>query len=73
MRMITINESLWLSHKYILGKMALKKGVVHIKFMKQLTTSNRKIENKTNVGGLDNWIERVMIINSRTLMKPFGN
>ena len=39
--------------------MALKKGVVHIKFMKQPTTSNCKIENKTNAGGLDNWTERV--------------
>ena len=48
-----VNESLWLSYKYIFYKMALKKGIVHIKLTKQPTISNRKIENKVNGGTLD--------------------
>lgn len=55
MSMIVVNESLWLIYKYIFYKMALKKGIIHIKLTKQPTISNRKIENKVNGGTLDYW------------------
>lgn len=72
-RMIMVNVSQWLSHENIFRQVALKKGIFNIKLVERPTMIDRDIENKIYNGLFDNRTKSIMIINTWSLMKSFGN
>jgi len=48
---IIVNRVLWLSHMNIFKKIAIKEGVLHIKFANNLAIGDNKDKDNANSGG----------------------
>ena len=72
-RMISIQEALWLSHEDILSKGTLQEGIVDIELTEAPPMTSGERKHQTNSGRFYYRTEGVMIVNVRPLMKPLGN
>ena len=71
-RMINVREALWLSHDYILGKGALKEGLIDIELIEGPPMTSGERKDQKNNGWFHHRAEGVMIV-ARSLMKSLGN
>ena len=67
-RMISVCESLWLSHEDILNKGALQEGISNTELMEAPPMTSGERKNHKNSGLFHYRAEGVMIVNARPLM-----
>ena len=70
---LRIDKPWWLCHKYILGKNAMKKYIIHIKLSKWPIRGQGKTKNEPDSSRFHNRTECLNIVNTGMLMKALGH